>query len=553
MNESIKNSVATILIWNYAAIIVNVIAFMILYMKANKNISLKAFFRVQISMIIWLVGKVLKTVSPTVDIRWAFIVFYYFGINLLSASFLDFAYIYNKGKPMNRIFRFLVYAISVFDFIIVFTNPYHYRFYARYGFWGDSFGSLFYVQLVVNYLFILIGMIYCIKRFRKQVYDKGKLEKNLIGIAIIAPLLFNLIYITRLLEALFDYLKIPVFDITPIVYTWSILIFVYATFRYEFFDLTPLMKHEITSRLYTPILIMDQNFKFLYSNKRFRKIFRNPENLVDKILQGEQSIIEEEGKYYIYTQNMVNNLGNAKYIITINDVSSYHSVNEMLYKENQGIQKANGILEEQIELLKQTSHIGARNYVARELHDIIGHSLVVSMKLLEVCKLSYYKNREKARNSLKNAKETLLLGMEEMEAVKEKETGVILNSESLEREIRTMLRTVDISGLTTNFFVRGNCNSLSEKMFDIIKKILMELVTNSLKHGNASTLFISIMFQSNGIEINFMDNGKGVSSLIKGNGLKGIDFRLTLVQGNAEYETSEGNGFQVKIKIPRKD
>jgi signal transduction histidine kinase len=222
----------------------------------------------------------------------------------------------------------------------------------------------------------------------------------------------------------------------------------------------------------------------------------------------------------------------------------------MLYKENQGIQKANRILEDQIELLKQTSHIGARNYVARELHDIIGHSLVVSMKLLEVCKISYYKNREKARNSLENAKEILLLGMEEMEAVKEKETGVIFNSESLEREIRTMLRTVDISGLTTKFFVRGNCNSLSEKMFDIIKKILMELVTNSLKHGNASTLFISIMFQIDEIEINFMDNGKGVASLIKGNGLKGIDFRLTLVQGNAEYETSEGNGFQVKMKIP---
>ncbi|WP_206459106.1 hypothetical protein [Anaerovorax sp. IOR16] len=62
--------VATITLWNFIAILVNIIVFAILYMKANRNASLKAFFLVQLSMLIWLVGKVFKTVSPTVGIRW---------------------------------------------------------------------------------------------------------------------------------------------------------------------------------------------------------------------------------------------------------------------------------------------------------------------------------------------------------------------------------------------------------------------------------------------------------------------------------------------------
>jgi len=90
--------VATIVLWNFFAFIVNIVAFVIIYMKANKNKSLNAFFIVQFSMMIWLIGKILKTVSPTVELRWFFIVFYYLGICLLEVSFLDFSYIYNREK-----------------------------------------------------------------------------------------------------------------------------------------------------------------------------------------------------------------------------------------------------------------------------------------------------------------------------------------------------------------------------------------------------------------------------------------------------------------------
>lgn len=543
-------SVATIVLWNFAALIVNVIAFVVLYMKANKNVSLKAFFVVQLAMMIWLVGKIFKTVAPTVEIRWACIVFYYTGIILLAVSFLNFAYIYNKCKHLNKNIRYAIYAVGVLQLLIVTTNPYHHLFYSRYSFWEDDFGILFYVHLVLNYLAVIAGMVLCTQKFKKQIKDKTRLEKNIISFAILAPLIFNLIYITRTLESIFIMLNIPIFDITPIVYTWSLMIFVYATFKYEFFDLTPIMKHEITSRLNTPILITDVNNELLYSNKKLRSIFDDPINAIKLAAESKNNIIEYNNKFYRCDINEVSKMGNAKHIITFNDVTTYQMANNALISENKALEETNKKLEDKIQLLKQTSHIGARNYVSRELHDIMGHSLVVTMKLLEVSKIDYDKNKIKAMDSLNMAKQSVIDGFEEIKNIKEKDINSTFSSSVLEREIKSMLKNVDASGMKTNFYLKGRNNNIHEKVFDIIKKISAELVTNSLKHADAKNLLLSIVFNEDNVAISLMDNGRGVKDLVKGNGLNGIDGRLALVGGKARYSSAVGEGFNANIMIP---
>ncbi|HOO29033.1 MAG TPA: histidine kinase N-terminal 7TM domain-containing protein, partial [Lachnospiraceae bacterium] len=261
------SNVAIIVLWNYFSILVNVVAFVIIYMKAKRSPSLKAFFLVQLSMLLWLVGKVLKTVSPNEELRWFFIVFYYAGICLLEVSFFDFAYIYGKNKPLKKPFRIAVYLLGFLQFMTVVTNPYHHLFYSVYGFWEDEFGALFYVHVVINYGFMIAAMILAGRKFKIQLSDKTRAEKNLISLAILVPLVLNFVYITRMLESLFRILHIQIFDITPIVYTWSNLIFVYATYKYEFFDLTPIMKHEIARKLDTPVLILNRERALLYANE----------------------------------------------------------------------------------------------------------------------------------------------------------------------------------------------------------------------------------------------------------------------------------------------
>lgn len=102
MKESLKIEIATISLWHMAAIIVTLTAMTILYMKANRTVTLKAFFRVEVAMLIWMVGKLLKTVAFDVNLRWSAIVFYYAGICLLEVAFLEFGYAYFKGKTLPK-------------------------------------------------------------------------------------------------------------------------------------------------------------------------------------------------------------------------------------------------------------------------------------------------------------------------------------------------------------------------------------------------------------------------------------------------------------------
>lgn len=543
--------VATITLWNFAAMLVHVVAFGIMYMKASKNKNLKVFFVVQLSMFIWLLGKVLKTVSPTVEMRWFFIVFYYFGICLLEASFLDFSYVYYKGKYMNRKIRILIYFIALCQFIFVATNPYHFLFYSRYSFWGDAFGDLFYAHVAVNYGFILLGMIFCSIRFKKHLSDKTRFQKNLITIAIITPLIFNFIYITRKLGKLFEYLNIQVFDITPIIYTWSILVFVYATFKYEFFELSPILKHEVSQKLDSPILVLSREKKILYSNTIFDHLFGSREKVVkDLNIEAAHDLLYHDDHIYKYSIDSHHSFEGKRYVIGFSDVTAYHMTKNALAKETLELASSNDKLENQIEMLKQSSLVGARNYIARELHDILGHSLVVTVKLLEVSKMYYKTNTLWARDSLEKASLSIKSGFDEMKSITEKDSKKLYNTVALEKEINSMLRVVDVSGVDVNFYLRSEKKLLDEKVYDTLKRVLTELVTNTLKHAKATKLLLTITVIDNHISLQTMDNGVGVKELIKGNGLKGIDGRLSIIGGKAKYRSEYDNGFSCQIMIP---
>lgn len=550
MDYSIQVEVATIVLWNFFAATLNVVAFVILFMKANRNISLRAFFVVQGAMLIWLVGKVIKTVSPTEEIRWAAIVFYYFGICLLGASFLEFSYIYNKRKAMDKMLKMSIYLVALGQFLFVMTNPYHYLFYSRFDFWGDAFGKLFYLHMGITYFFIVSGLFLCSAKFRSQIKEKKALERHIITFAILAPLVLNIIYISGLLRKLFKILGIQVFDITPIVYTCSLLVFVYATFKYEFFDLTPIMKHEITSRLDTPVLIVDKNYNMLYTNKILKGMIDDPSLVIEQVKKAHQDNINVQGQILSYKVKEISKRGRAKYIITFNDITRYQMVNNELLIENQKLEDANGKLKDQIEILKQTSHIGARNYVARELHDIIGHSLVVTMKLLEVSKIVHKKDKSKAEDSLEKAKQSVVIGFEDIKAVRNKRDHLTFSTALIEHDIKTMLKTVEASDLKTNFYLRGSKREIEASVFDTITKTCKELVTNSLKHSGASNLFLSIVFETDTVLVQMMDNGKGTENLVKGNGLSGIDARVASVGGEVRYNSQVGEGFNASIVIP---
>ncbi len=565
MDYGLQAEISLISLWNFGALIVNIIAYIILYTKARRTASLRAFLLVLISVMIWLVGKILKTVSPTIELRWIFIVFYYFGIFMLQATFLEFGYIYYKGKKMPKGYKVIVYFVVALQFLFVATNPLHHKFYSEFTFSSDSFGKYFYVLIGIEYAYIFIGMILCGKKLKTQVREVNKIYKYIIFTAILVPLILNIIYITGVLKNAFYALGIQVFDITPIVFTWSLLLFIYATFKYEFFELSPLMKHEIITKINNPIIIINRQYEILFTNEMFKKsLIQNDtcETIVEKLKQyltpkdillskkNLSVIVEYDNSYYKVDFNNIIDDKESFIVIVFTDISMYMKYKEEVVLKNLEIDKANARIREKIEKLKELSLKNASMFVARELHDVIGHSLVVSMKLLEVSKLIYFKDKKEVYETLNASKLTIINGIEEINRITKEGSDFKYSFRRLEIELNEIIKDVELSGLKVKMYTRNNNEAMKSNVYIVLIKIIKELITNVLKHSSADSVFISMISLDKELEIQLMDNGKGCKKLIKGNGLRGIESRLLEIGGNVVFNTSINDGFASIIKIP---
>lgn len=560
MPELLKFEIQTICLTHIVAIILSIVFFMMFYMKTSKNYSVKCFLLMQTSMIGWMVFKIFKTVSPTELSRWWFIVAYYFCACVFEVAFLEFTYAYYKGKAIAGKIRILLYLLPVVQFIWVLTNPYHYLFYSSYNFRRDSFGPLFYVHTAIVYAFISLGFIYGYLTFNRQVRHKNPRYKFLIASAIIIPLIINFLFITKTIHRFAASTGIPViFDITPIVFVWSTMIFVYATWKHDFFNLSPLMKDEIVHKLDTAICVLDSSYNVVYSNEKTAAEFdKKAMPAIKKLMKkndeseicGKKLEVQMDDIHCLIFIKSVDSFKKRQYIVTLRNTSDYRLVeSEMTDKQNE-LMKIKHEIENTIISLKETSRIGARNYVARELHDIIGHSLVVTIKLLEVAKLYHGKNKPLSLSALEDADLSIQSGIESMNAILIKEdTRSSYNGEMLKIDIEKILDHIRYTKIGIKFYFKGLYYKIDEKLYEVILRICKELLTNTIKHSNAKEIFISISVKTHILNMTLMDNGSGCQSLQKGNGLKGIEERLKSVNGSIKFITSKNDGFISRIRV----
>lgn len=552
MKEILKIEIATICIVHIIAIILALIFLMIFYMKAKKDYSLNAFLVMQASMIGWLVFKIFKTVSPTEVSRWWFIVGYYFCACVFEIAFLEFTYSNYKNRPLKNKIRYTLYLVVLFQFSWVLTNPVHHLFYASYDFWGDSFGILFYLHTFLEYSFIIAGFVYGSKIFKERFSGKILAYKILISSTILVPLILNLLFITKVLHGLADRIGIPViFDVTPIVFVFSTFVFVYATFNHEFIELSPIMRYEIVHKLDTPICVLNSGFEVIYFNEKTERIFgMQSKTILDKAFKNCHQSKDDmaiDHKIFNMSLSKVNILKETEYLVTLHNITDYKDVEKSIIKEQEALEHKQEELELTIAKLKQTSKVGARNYIARELHDIIGHSLVVTIKLLDVARLYFDKDKKLSKDSIADSLSSIESGIYAMENIKQKEEDYL--GIRLKKNMEKMLERLRRSEINTKLNFKGLYYTIEEKTFDVINRVCTELVTNSIKHSKAKEIFISVNVKEDGINILYMDNGRGCDHLELGNGLSGITERLMLVAGSAEYITSAGEGFMCKINI----
>jgi signal transduction histidine kinase len=84
----------------------------------------------------------------------------------------------------------------------------------------------------------------------------------------------------------------------------------------------------------------------------------------------------------------------------------------------------------------------------------------------------------------------------------------------------------------------------------VLLRCTQEIITNVVRHAQATALDLDYQWRDQGIRLQARDNGRGADSPATGNGLRGMRERLVAYGGEVDIETQPGNGFCLTVFLP---
>jgi signal transduction histidine kinase len=196
-----------------------------------------------------------------------------------------------------------------------------------------------------------------------------------------------------------------------------------------------------------------------------------------------------------------------------------------------------------------------RARVARELHDVVAHS--VSVMVLQVGAVRHRMPAEDAANraALENVEHAGRLALAEMrrlvDAMRSEGDEVDLAPAPGLAQVPALVEDVRSAGLDARLEIVGDPVPLAPGLDLSAYRIVQEGLTNTLKHAHAQHARVRIRYVPNAIHLEVLDDGIGSpSSDGTGHGLVGIGERVKIYGGEMTAGAGDGGGFALSARLP---
>lgn len=219
-------------------------------------------------------------------------------------------------------------------------------------------------------------------------------------------------------------------------------------------------------------------------------------------------------------------------------------------------QKVSNILKEQELIAIDAMILGQekeRRRVADELHDDLG-SLMAAVKL----QFNSLEAKEKKGNleTFSKTEELIDEAYGKIRAIAHAKNSGLMAKQGLLQAVNQMAEKISIvKGLEISVSDHGLDTRLENSMELTLFRIIQELLTNVIKHAEATEVNIHITNHGDTLNVLVEDNGKGfkthqITNTANGMGLKSIDKRISHLQGSLDIESELTKGTVVIIDIP---
>ncbi len=240
--------------------------------------------------------------------------------------------------------------------------------------------------------------------------------------------------------------------------------------------------------------------------------------------------------------------------ISIENARLYSTMQELNEQLEEKVEKRTRFLEqsqrETAEALAEKSVLQERNRIAREIHDVVGHTLTTTIVQMEASKRLFAKDSELAMEKLNLAQELIRKGLQDIrksvKMLKEDESSFDLLQEMKDLVTQTSLN----AGVEIETHFSPSLPELALPIKKVLYHALQEGLTNGIRHGNSTRFIITLEKVNHHIVLIIKDNGVGVDKIKFGFGLEAMKERVEELQGRHHVTTEKGKGVIIEISIP---
>ncbi len=211
-------------------------------------------------------------------------------------------------------------------------------------------------------------------------------------------------------------------------------------------------------------------------------------------------------------------------------------------------------LHRQREALAAEAVAAERARIAREMHDVVSHSLAAIVMQSGGAANVLDSDPDRARQSLATIEATARRGLEEMRRM----LGLLGETEAelapqpgLDR-IEDLVATARSAGLEVDCRTSGDGPPLPAAVDVSAYRIVQESLTNVMKHAHAGRVEIEVRREPDQLHVAVLDDGRpGPGEAGAGRGLAGRRERAEVLGGSLEAgPRADGPGFRVAARLP---
>jgi signal transduction histidine kinase len=196
-----------------------------------------------------------------------------------------------------------------------------------------------------------------------------------------------------------------------------------------------------------------------------------------------------------------------------------------------------------------------RARIARELHDVVGHSVSVMTVQASAVRRLLRPEQQRERESLLIVEQTGREALAEMRRMvgvlrRPEEAPALAPQPSLEH-LDKLVEQVREAGLPVELRVEGDPLPLPAGLDLTAYRLVQEGLTNALKHARAQRAEVLVHYSDGHVELTVSDDGRGAGDRDGGgHGLVGMRERMTVYGGELEAGPRPEGGYRLRARLP---